>query len=84
MLIGAELVESVKIDGIGIQKKYFPLFKAVFYCRYMVMLCYQLIVRVADLLGDSIRTAQKHYIGEDSKRKHDAALTVNELFKVKR
>jgi integrase len=38
---------------------------------------------VADLLGDSIRTAQKYYIGEDSKRKHDAALTVNELFKVK-
>jgi hypothetical protein len=38
---------------------------------------------VADLLDDSIRTAQKYYIGEESKRKHKAALTVNELFKVK-
>lgn len=25
---------------------------------------------VADLLDDSIRTAQKYYIGEESKRKH--------------
>ena len=38
---------------------------------------------VADLLGDTIAAAQKYYIGEDSKKKRDAALTVNELFKVK-
>ncbi len=38
---------------------------------------------VADLLGDAIAAAQKYYIGEDSKKERGAALTVNELIKVK-
>ncbi len=38
---------------------------------------------VADLLGDTVSTAQRFYIGEDGEKKRAAALVANDIFKAK-
>ncbi|MEA5016158.1 MAG: site-specific integrase [Candidatus Limiplasma sp.] len=38
---------------------------------------------IADVLGDTVATVQKYYIGEDTGKKRAAALAVNDIFKVK-
>ena len=38
---------------------------------------------IADVMGDTIATVQKYYIGEDTEKKREAALAVNNIFKAK-